>query len=190
LVEYLPFSKYYTSSLTRIHVLCSFIPFRRERNRMHAKMTRDRKKCYIASIKRVISKLEEQNQHLRDTLDKSQALSANAEEIIEDLTGGETSASGHKNLEASVDALSALDFATRADSLSSMIGSTSSSSESGLNQNIFSTSLCFDGRDANSLKYETDCMMEKKMDLSHILPSGALVQTGTSAFSANIFTIG
>ncbi len=48
---------------------------RRERNRMHAKMTRDRKKCYVASIKRVISKLEEENRHLRESLTKSRALS-------------------------------------------------------------------------------------------------------------------
>ena len=47
---------------------------RRERNRMHAKMTRDRKKCYVASIKRVISKLEEENQQLRETLVKSKSL--------------------------------------------------------------------------------------------------------------------
>lgn len=46
---------------------------RRERNRMHAKMTRDRKKCFIASLKRVISKLEEENRQLRETLEKSRA---------------------------------------------------------------------------------------------------------------------
>ncbi|KAL7555137.1 hypothetical protein ACHAWF_018772 [Thalassiosira exigua] len=44
---------------------------RRERNRMHAKMTRDRKKCFIASLKRVISKLEEENMQLRETLERS-----------------------------------------------------------------------------------------------------------------------
>mmetsp|Transcript_25425 Transcript_25425/g.46765 ORF Transcript_25425/g.46765 Transcript_25425/m.46765 type:complete len:277 (-) Transcript_25425:392-1222(-) len=44
---------------------------RRERNRMHAKMTRDRKKCFIASLKRVISKLEDENQQLRETLEQS-----------------------------------------------------------------------------------------------------------------------
>lgn len=44
---------------------------RRERNRMHAKMTRDRKKCFIASLKRVVSKLERENQQLRETLEKS-----------------------------------------------------------------------------------------------------------------------
>jgi len=47
---------------------------RRERNRMHAKMTRDRKKAFISSLKSVVSKLEEENQHLRDTLERSRAL--------------------------------------------------------------------------------------------------------------------
>mmetsp|Transcript_5224 Transcript_5224/g.9589 ORF Transcript_5224/g.9589 Transcript_5224/m.9589 type:complete len:278 (-) Transcript_5224:381-1214(-) len=46
---------------------------RRERNRMHAKMTRDRKKCFIASLKRVISRLEDENRQLRETLEKSRA---------------------------------------------------------------------------------------------------------------------
>ena len=41
---------------------------------MHAKMTRDRKKCFVASIKRVIIKLEEENQRLREILEKSQTL--------------------------------------------------------------------------------------------------------------------
>lgn len=40
---------------------------------MHAKMTRDRKRCFIASLKRVISKLEEDNQHLRETLERYRA---------------------------------------------------------------------------------------------------------------------
>jgi predicted RNase H-like nuclease (RuvC/YqgF family) len=39
---------------------------------MHAKMTRDRKKCFVASLKRVISKLEEENQSFRDLLERSQ----------------------------------------------------------------------------------------------------------------------
>ena len=38
---------------------------------MHAKMTRDRKKCFIASLKRVICKLEDENQQLRQTLESS-----------------------------------------------------------------------------------------------------------------------
>jgi len=46
---------------------------RRERNRMHAKMTRDRKKSFIASLKRVIIKLEGENQRLREELDKARA---------------------------------------------------------------------------------------------------------------------
>lgn len=39
---------------------------------MHAKMTRDRKKCFVASLKRVISKLEEENQSFRELLERSQ----------------------------------------------------------------------------------------------------------------------
>ena len=45
--------------------------FRRERNRMHAKMTRDRKKCFVASLNRVIAKLEQENQGLRNILTRS-----------------------------------------------------------------------------------------------------------------------
>ena len=37
-------------------------------------MTRDRKKAYISSIKRVIAKLEEENEQLRTTLEQSRAL--------------------------------------------------------------------------------------------------------------------
>ena len=48
------------------------LSYRRERNRMHAKMTRDRKKTFIASLKRVISKLEEENRQLRETLEECQ----------------------------------------------------------------------------------------------------------------------
>jgi len=40
---------------------------------MHAKMTRDRKKSFIASLKRVIIKLEGENQRLREELDKARA---------------------------------------------------------------------------------------------------------------------
>lgn len=40
---------------------------------MHAKMTRDRKRSFIASLKRVVSKLEHDNQHLRETLEKYRA---------------------------------------------------------------------------------------------------------------------
>lgn len=35
---------------------------------MHAKMTRDRKKCFLASLNRVIAKLEEENRGLREVL--------------------------------------------------------------------------------------------------------------------------
>mmetsp|Transcript_63577 Transcript_63577/g.94349 ORF Transcript_63577/g.94349 Transcript_63577/m.94349 type:complete len:327 (+) Transcript_63577:115-1095(+) len=41
---------------------------RRERNRMHAKMTRDRKKVFISSVEKAIAKLEGENQRLRDLL--------------------------------------------------------------------------------------------------------------------------
>lgn len=47
---------------------------RRERNRMHAKMTRDRKKIFVASIKQAVEKLESDNQLLRDTLSKQSDL--------------------------------------------------------------------------------------------------------------------
>ena len=40
---------------------------------MHAKMTRDRKKSFIASLKRVLLKLEGENQRLREELDKARA---------------------------------------------------------------------------------------------------------------------
>ena len=39
---------------------------------MHAKMTRDRKKCFVASLNRVIAKLEEENRDLRRVLARSQ----------------------------------------------------------------------------------------------------------------------
>jgi hypothetical protein len=38
---------------------------------MHAKMTRDRKKCFVASLNCVIAKLEEENQEMRDLLERS-----------------------------------------------------------------------------------------------------------------------
>lgn len=40
---------------------------------MHAKMTRDRKKAFIASLKRVIAKLEDENKQLRETLERARA---------------------------------------------------------------------------------------------------------------------
>jgi len=43
---------------------------RRERNRMHAKMTRDRKKCFIAAVEKTIEELEMGNQRMRETLTK------------------------------------------------------------------------------------------------------------------------
>lgn len=41
---------------------------RRERNRLHAKMTRDRKKLYVEALSRAISNLEDENQRVRDAL--------------------------------------------------------------------------------------------------------------------------
>eukprot|EP00522_Entomoneis_paludosa_P012727 CAMPEP_0172439070 /NCGR_PEP_ID=MMETSP1065-20121228/173_1 /TAXON_ID=265537 /ORGANISM="Amphiprora paludosa, Strain CCMP125" /LENGTH=436 /DNA_ID=CAMNT_0013187697 /DNA_START=8 /DNA_END=1318 /DNA_ORIENTATION=- len=49
---------------------------RRERNRMHAKMTRSRKKCFIATIQKAIDELEAENQRMRDLLDKAVTVSA------------------------------------------------------------------------------------------------------------------
>jgi hypothetical protein len=37
---------------------------------MHAKMTRDRKKCFIAAVERTIEELEAENQRMRDALSK------------------------------------------------------------------------------------------------------------------------
>lgn len=52
---------------------------RRERNRMHAKMTRDRKKLYISSVEKTIAELEDENKHMRELLAK-QAMVHTAEE--------------------------------------------------------------------------------------------------------------
>lgn len=43
---------------------------RRERNRMHAKMTRDRKKLFISSVEKTIAELEQNNKRMRDILAK------------------------------------------------------------------------------------------------------------------------
>lgn len=43
---------------------------RRERNRMHAKMTRDRKKLFISSVEKTITDLEKQNKKMKDILTK------------------------------------------------------------------------------------------------------------------------
>jgi len=52
---------------------------RRERNRMHAKMTRDRKKLYISSVEKTIAELENENSNMRELLAK-QAMVHSAEE--------------------------------------------------------------------------------------------------------------
>jgi len=41
---------------------------RRERNRMHAKMTRDRKKCFISSVEKTIAQLEDDNRRMKEQL--------------------------------------------------------------------------------------------------------------------------
>jgi len=43
---------------------------RRERNRMHAKMTRDRKKMYINSVEKTIRELEAENTHMKELIAK------------------------------------------------------------------------------------------------------------------------
>lgn len=43
---------------------------RRERNRMHAKMTRDRKKVFISSVEKTITELETENRRMREILAK------------------------------------------------------------------------------------------------------------------------
>jgi len=48
----------------------SFYLSSRERNRMHAKMTRDRKKNFIATIEKTIEELERDCQKMRDVLNK------------------------------------------------------------------------------------------------------------------------
>jgi hypothetical protein len=42
--------------------------FSRERNRMHAKMTRDRKKSFISTIEKTIEKLETNNKRMKEAL--------------------------------------------------------------------------------------------------------------------------
>jgi hypothetical protein len=42
-----------------------FLLFSRERNRMHAKMTRDRKKCFIATMEKAIDELEQELARMR-----------------------------------------------------------------------------------------------------------------------------
>lgn len=44
------------------------IDFRRERNRIHAKMTRDRKKSYIANISKIVQELESNNRRINSLL--------------------------------------------------------------------------------------------------------------------------
>ena len=50
------------------HIFTS--PDSRERNRMHAKMTRDRKKLFISNVEKTIADLEENNKRMRDILAK------------------------------------------------------------------------------------------------------------------------
>jgi Basic region leucine zipper len=50
--------------------------YRRERNRLHAKMTRDRKKCFLFNIQREIDELEKDNEHLRQLVEPITAAAA------------------------------------------------------------------------------------------------------------------
>lgn len=52
------------------HLLHHYFPtiYRRERNRMHAKMTRDRKKNFIATIEKTIDELESNNARMKEVL--------------------------------------------------------------------------------------------------------------------------
>ncbi|GMH51942.1 hypothetical protein TL16_g01120 [Triparma laevis f. inornata] len=56
-----------------LHPSAQLEKLRKERNRMHAKMTRDRKKLFVASIEEAITRLESDNEKMR------QALGRNAE---------------------------------------------------------------------------------------------------------------
>jgi len=53
---------------------------RKERNRMHAKMTRDRKKMFVASIGEAISRLEADNNAMREALGKHEEACKYAQE--------------------------------------------------------------------------------------------------------------
>jgi len=58
---------------------------RRERNRIHAKMTRDRKKMFMANIEQTIVQLEEENKKMRDSLAAHIAAAALSESSIRSL---------------------------------------------------------------------------------------------------------
>jgi hypothetical protein len=51
-------------------LLVNIYSFSRERNRMHAKMTRDRKKNFIATIEKTVQDLESTNQRVKQVLAK------------------------------------------------------------------------------------------------------------------------
>jgi hypothetical protein len=53
---------------------------------MHAKMTRDRKKCFLASLNRVIAKLQEENESLRDILARSREAEAGEQPLGDEQT--------------------------------------------------------------------------------------------------------
>eukprot|EP00536_Pseudo-nitzschia_multiseries_P013601 jgi/Psemu1/290957/fgenesh1_pg.593_\ len=60
---------YTDASGTRTHLTTQQIDaLRRERNRMHAKMTRDRKKSFIANIEKTIEELESSNERMASVL--------------------------------------------------------------------------------------------------------------------------
>ncbi|CAB9507827.1 BRLZ [Seminavis robusta] len=55
---------------------------RRERNRMHAKMTRDRKKNFIATIEKTIEQLERDCEKMRDVLEKVGAQKQDHQQVL------------------------------------------------------------------------------------------------------------
>jgi hypothetical protein len=77
------------------HMSCSFIihSFSRERNRMHAKMTRDRKKCFIATMEKTIEDLEKECERMRNILAKvAPTTAAGTAQTVSPLTSPELAA--------------------------------------------------------------------------------------------------
>lgn len=84
---------------------------RRERNRMHAKMTRDRKKLFVASIEQAINKLESDNRKMRDVLSKHSKLASYCaeKERLSSLEGDTNQCSGSERGDSSDDETSSVD---------------------------------------------------------------------------------
>ena len=152
-----------------LHYLYFFF-HRRERNRMHAKMTRDRKKCFIASLKRVISRLEEENKQLHETLERStHAEDASVKPFSEEEKSGDL-------------------FYSRPFPASGAIHQGNTATP------IFSSNIYTVGH-AEDVGVKPSSEEKKSGDLfySRTFPSsGAINQgnTATSMFSSNIYTVG